>query len=208
MAEENIEQAAPQPREERQMTVLINARIRVGDADGLCRIRNVSPSGLNIETSMRLDPDERATIILPSGRAMDCVVRWARDGRVGLGCHDDPAAIVHEERSAAPDDGGAPSLLRFTRNMPVQLVVHGFVHHCELESIAIRDVRLNAVRTTILPTQVLTVCVPGLGELPAAARSAADGTLFARFNAPIGFALLDPWLATRSGSSPRQAASA
>ena len=196
-----------QERAERQMTVLINAGIRRGADDGLCRIRNVSAAGLNIETSLALDIGDSATVVLQSGRVLACAVRWMKDGRVGLSCAGDPAEALQQERAVPADEAMVAEALRFERRLPVQLAVHGFVHQCDLESISIRHAVLTSVRTNVQPPQVLTVSIPGLGDFPATARGSKDGCLLVRFNAPIGFGLLDPWLASdRADSQKRQAA--
>lgn len=197
-----------QERAERQMTVLINAGIRRGDDDALCRIRNVSEAGLNIETSLALVPGETITIVMQSGRELQCQVRWHGDGRFGLSSEDDPLDALQRERAVPSDDNQLPVALHFERHIPAQLAVHGFVHHCDLDSISIRHAVLSSVRTNVQPPQVVTISIAGLGDFPAAIRARQDGLVLARFNAPIGFSLLDPWLVADQFGGHRRTASA
>ena len=199
------DEPAFQERAVRQMTVLINAGVRCGEDDGLCRIRNVSAAGMNIETSLPLNVDDAVTIVLQSGRTLDSNVRWIRDGRVGLSCDADPASALQQER-AAPLDDMAIGALCFERHLPVQLSVHGFAHLCDLDSISIRHAVLTSVRTNVQPPQVVTISIMGLGDLPATIRARKDGVVLARFNAPVSFGLFDPWLVSEQPHSEKRTA--
>jgi len=183
-----------QERAERQMTVLINAAIVQQERDGLCRIRNMSQSGLNVETSVPLAIGEPATITLHSGRTLDCVVRWCRDNRVGMSCESDPTDVLQGERAVPAADLVGPALPRFSRQLPVDISVHGVVYRCALDSISTKDVLLTDVPARLPAAQTLTLCIPGLGEIPAAIRASELGAMFARFLTPLPFTALDRWL--------------
>jgi len=181
-------------RSERQMTVLINAAVIQGDRDGLCRIRNVSPTGLAVETSMPLSVGEPAIVTLHSGLTLSCVVRWTKDGRAGMSCEVNPLDIVQNARAASPDDELGPSLPRFSRSIAAQIAVLGFMHPCKMDSISTRDVILTSLPTRFEAGQFMSVGVRGLGEFPATVRVSEGDGIFASFAAPIPFAALDGWL--------------
>lgn len=182
-----------QQRSSRQMTVLINAAVRQGERDGLCRIRNMSETGLMIETALPLPDGCAVTILLRSGKSIDCVARWSSEGRTGLSCAADPTEILLEERKAGEADAGEPIQPRFVRPIELELVSQGFVHPCSLHSISAKDVILTEVPTEP-DLALITVCIPHLGDFPATVRVREDGNVFARFTTPLGFAEFNRWL--------------
>ncbi len=192
-----IETSAARPfqdRSDRHMTVLINAAVIHGERDGLCRIRNVSPTGLSIETSMPLVVGEPVIVTLHSGLTLPCVVRWTDDHRAGMSCDLNPIDLIQNARNAGSDDPLAPALPRFSRAIAAEIVVLGFVHGCRMDSISTRDVILTSVPTHFEPGKFVSVGIRGLGEFPATVKVSESDGIFARFATPISFAALDAWL--------------
>ncbi len=183
-----------QDRGERQMTVLINAAVIQGERDGLCRIRNMSATGLSIETSMPLTVDEPAVVTLHSGFALTCIVRWTKDGRTGMSCDSNPLEVVQGTQGATPEDDQTPALPRFSRAVAAETAVLGIVHPCRMDSISTRDIILTSVTESMEPGRFFSVHIRGLGDFPATVRVREGEGIFARFSAPIPFAVLDAWL--------------
>ncbi len=181
-------------RAPRQMTVLINAAVVQGSRDGLCRIRNMSETGLQIETALPIELERPLDIVLQSGRSLACVPHWTEGGRTGLSCTTNPTEILTGARVAGEADTAEPILPRFERQMEIEIAAHGFVHVCELHSISTKDVILTSVPDALHGT-LITVCVPRLGEFTATIRARDGGDLFARFETPVAFADLNRWLA-------------
>lgn len=184
----------PRPRAPRQMTVLINAAIVQGDDDGLCRVRNMSEGGMQIETALPLILDEPAVIVLHSGATFSCMPRWSRDGRTGMSCDFDPRRLLLDEGRAGETDVRAPWLPRFYRSLAVEIVAQGFVHSCLLESISTRDAVLTQLSIALEPGRTLTICIPRLGDFSATVRTNEDGNVCATFETPIGFNAFNHWL--------------
>lgn len=182
-----------QERAPRQMTVLITAAIEQDGRDGLCRIRNMSPTGLSIETALPITLEEPATIMLHSGQTLSCIPRWARDGRVGLSCDVDPTTELLDHVRGG-QTGPVPSLPRFSRTMGIEIVSRGFLHGCTLDSISTKDVIFTGAPATLVPLQNITVSIRFLGSFIATVRVNDDGQVYATFATPVGFAELNPWL--------------
>ena len=71
-------------RETRLMTILLVARLEAAGIDHVCRIRNLSQTGMMIECSTDLAEDDRVRVELRNLQAVDARIAWARDGRAGL----------------------------------------------------------------------------------------------------------------------------
>lgn len=182
-----------QERAPRQMTVLITAAIEQDGRDGLCRIRNMSPTGLSIETALPIIDGQRATIMLHSGGTLTGIPRWAHDGRVGLSCDVDPTTELLGN-GHNPQPSSVPVLPRFSRAMGIEIVSRGFFYGCTLDSISTRDVIFSGAPATLAPGQSITVSIRFLGSFIATVRVNDDGHVYATFATPIGFAELNPWL--------------
>lgn len=185
--------AARSDRAARTMTVLMNAAVRQGDRDGLCRIRNISATGLAIETDCALTREEIATVTLPSGRSLSGEVRWVRDGQAGMSCAQGATAIVQDE-NAKRHDGKGPSSLRFYRTATVDIFVHGRTHACVLDSISTSDILLTGT-PPLEAGSLVTIRVRGLGEFPSTICISEPPDLFARFTPHLPFRLINQWLA-------------
>ncbi len=71
-------------RETRLMTILLVARLEAAGVDHVCRVRNLSPTGMMIECSAALAEEDRVRVELRNLQAVDARVAWVRDGRAGL----------------------------------------------------------------------------------------------------------------------------
>jgi hypothetical protein len=161
---------------------------------GICRIRNISAEGMAIETSLRLTVGEAASVMLSSGREAECVVRWVRDGRVGMSCSSDLTALLLEDRAERMAPRPGPALPRFSPIAAVAIRLLGRSHRCGLDSISTSDVLLCGTPLLDLH-QRLSVVVHGLGTFTAVASICDGGNLFARFTPPLPFRQMDEWLA-------------
>ncbi|WP_162184714.1 PilZ domain-containing protein [Sphingomonas hengshuiensis] len=76
---------APVERAPRTMTTLLVGKLLCGAAgDHPCRIRNLSATGMLVETSQPLLPGQPVTVELRGGDRLDAAVAWAASGRAGL----------------------------------------------------------------------------------------------------------------------------
>ena len=62
----------------------LSAKIMLSKASGSARIRNVSKSGMMIETDMLLSPDTQLLIKLSDGKILTASVKWVEGDRIGV----------------------------------------------------------------------------------------------------------------------------
>lgn len=61
-----------------------SAKITLSNASATARIRNISKSGMMIETDMRLNADKQLLISLSNGKILKALVKWVEGDRVGV----------------------------------------------------------------------------------------------------------------------------
>jgi len=69
------------------------AKITLSNASATARIRNVSKSGMMIETDMRLNADKQVLISLSDGKICMASVKWVEGDRVGIQLSS-PASVL------------------------------------------------------------------------------------------------------------------
>ncbi|TVV71169.1 EAL domain-containing protein [Sphingomonas solaris] len=85
-----------------RVAMLRSTTVRVGTRDHSARLRNISVGGAMVETASVIEPGTAVEIELPDGRRQNAVVRWERDGRIGM-TFDRPLDIeAMNTRIAAP----------------------------------------------------------------------------------------------------------
>lgn len=67
-----------------RMQTNLDGKIYICSPPHLAKIRNVSKSGMMVETDMSLDADQRLLVSLVNGSIMTAEVRWATHARVGV----------------------------------------------------------------------------------------------------------------------------
>jgi hypothetical protein len=67
-----------------RVAMLRSTMLRVGERMHSARIRNLSSSGAMVESASLVNPGAAVEIELPDGRRHGAVVRWVKDGRIGM----------------------------------------------------------------------------------------------------------------------------
>lgn len=176
--------------QDRQRTVLVNAAIRHGGREGLCRIQGISTAGLQIRTSVPMTPQMPAQIVLRSGRSVHCLVRWSANGEAGM-THDVGDALSHMLTEGV---GEGRAALRFRMELPVTVVIRKQSCTATLAHLSPGELWLRGLDRADKGEPVL-VAVPGLGDLVGHVAGDDDDSILVRLNAAIPFRELDPWLA-------------
>lgn len=176
--------------QDRQRTVLVNAAVRHGGREGLCRIQGISTAGLQIRTSLPMTPQMPAQIVLRSGRAVQCLVRWSAHGEAGM-THDVGEALSH---MLTEGTGEGRAALRFKTDRPVTVGIRKQSGVAMLAHISPGELWLRGFEGADHGEPVL-VTVPGLGDLAGHVAGADDGSVLVRLGSAIPFRDLDPWLA-------------
>lgn len=177
--------------QDRQRTVLVNAAIRHGGREGLCRIHGISTAGLQIRTSLPMTSQMPAQIVLRSGRSVNCLVRWSANGEAGM-THDAGDALAHMLTEGV---GEGRAVLRFRIGQPVAVGIHKQGRTATLAHLSPGELWLRDLDRADHGEPVL-VAVPGLGDLVGHVAGQDDDSILVRLNAAIPFRALDPWLAS------------
>lgn len=183
-------------REERQVTVLINAAVSQGRRDSMCRIRNVSAGGIAIETGLPLVVGDPAAVTLHSGRVLQCIVRWAEDNRAGVSCEDITADVLRAETAIVPVKSG-PAIPRFARTMAMEIAVRGKAYACTMQSISASDILVSGGPAFEQGLPV-TICLRGFYIGSGTMREEIGEHLLIAFASPVAFRVMDPWLVATS----------
>lgn len=178
---------------ERAVSVLINAGIAQSDRDALCRIRNLSESGIMVETRLPLTPDTDVSIQLRSGRLLDGTVRWRKDMRAGISFADVSADAILSDRPSV--DGTDFIFPRFERRAGATVTVRHRRHRCTLSSLSLGDAVLFGLDGVAIGN-VVTVAVEGLDDRLARIVRIEGDRAVVSFTEPLHFRSLERWLET------------
>lgn len=191
---------------DRQMSVLINARVEHGGNDALCRIRNVSAGGVMIESDLVLVVDDPVHLHLRSGRTIGGRIRWTEPGRAGIAFDDSNAAQLVTERLTSSSLGSSSiGFPLFEREAWAELSV-------DRKRCRAKIVKLSATGICVTGDEgvnderVMMVAIDGLGQHLARRvddpRAAARDEISLMFVQPLHYRALNAWLA----AMPRMAA--
>lgn len=188
-------------RADRALTILTVARLVLDDGrEGLGRIRNLSETGLMLETPMLLRVGERVRAEMRSQQALTGRVVWATDSRAGV--HFDQRIDVAEAIASLPPPpktlrkSSLPRAPRIAAACAIDVQIDGQRLGAELVDISQGGAKLVAPRTMRRDERVILM-VPGLPLKLAIVRWSADGDVGLTFAEPLPFELLTQWLAIR-----------
>lgn len=190
-----------QPRAQRTMTTLMAAKLELGPGkEALCRLRNVSTTGMLVETGHPLAPKDAVVIELRSGERLSATVVWTDEGRVGIQFDReiDVARTLRPQMVKAkghvPAIGRAP---RFAVAAPGRLSSLGRSCPVTVENLSQSGARLTLSSDIPLGAPV-TLAIAGLSPRACSVRwrdALQVGVAFIDF---ISYAELSAWLAGAS----------
>lgn len=194
------ERRGPEDRVERAprtVTMLIVAKLVTQGREGLCRIRNIGPGGLTLETATSLEPGQRLAVEIRDKPALHGRCAWRNAPRAGM-AFDTPVEVKdvlgHAE---APE-----SKLRRVRHARGPRVAVG--RHIGIDLPAgsvfgdLVDISQGGARLS-LPVRVdpgewIMLDLPGLKRKKAVVRW-IEGQVGVAFADRLGFEELSAWLA-------------
>ena len=181
-------------RDERTVTLFMIGRLWHRGSDIICRIRNISPGGMRIETGMQLQLAEKVSLETRSGSCLDGQVVWSDGAEAGIQF----AKIVEHEALFAAPAGLAGELLpvrgpRFPTAVSATVRVGGRAFKARVVNVSLSGC---AVQTPTLPPRdsLGEVTIAGLPPLQFASRWTQDGLAGLAFLEKLGFADLAEWL--------------
>lgn len=190
----------PVARAPRTVTTLVAAKLVTRHGDGLCRIRNVAPGGVMLETASELARGDRVGIELRDRPRVDGVVVWHQGARAGIS-FDAPVDVADLIGGAAE----AGSRLRRSRQPRGPRLAVGCRVGVEVAGGQVFgtlvDISQGGAALTLPVTPAsgawLTIDMPRLGRKRALVRWIGEqvGVSFAE---PLRFDVLSSWLAERA----------
>jgi len=188
-------------RAERTLTMLMVAKLRVREVEGLCRIRNISPGGLMLETRLAIDCGDHAEIELRQQRQVSGRIVWVRGDRAGL-AFDAP----EEVEALLPAKPGRASRIRrepkprgprLQMDCTVEVRLPDGRAEAQLRDISQGGAKLSLPLRLRVGEQLLLL-VPGL-PLKLGIVRWVHGDVGVAFAEPLSFDLLADWLVARAG---------
>lgn len=193
--------AAPafKERAPRATTVLMTGKLIRSDGEGLCRIRNISTTGMMIEARAPLVVDQEVRVALRCGDEIGARVAWARDGTAGLAFLspvDVAAVLAPEPPRSRIVRTRAPRAPRFTIECPIEVEIRGELHPATLLDISQGGARL---RLPFRPNaeERLILSIPGLPLKSGSVRWGGRGAAGLSFYQALPFDVLAGWMEGR-----------
>lgn len=197
------------PRAPRTVTLLITGKLSTRAEEGLCRVRNISASGMQIETRIAVAVGDAVRVELRGLSAIAGKVVWSRGLLAGIA--SDGAIDVERLLHPAP----VSRLLRAAHprgpRVPVELAIEvqggDGLHEAALIDLSQGGAR---VRLPFRPRieERLSLIVAGLPLKSGAVRWIRGDEAGIAFYEPLSFDRLAEWLADRGrGAAPTAAAS-
>ncbi|AQR73600.1 PilZ domain-containing protein [Sphingomonas sp. LM7] len=177
-------------------TLLVGKLLCRGTVEHLCRIRNISMSGMMLETHHPLGFGSGVAVELRSGDRLEGNVVWTSEGRAGV---EFAAAIdvdhILAQVKAGPEGfcGPAPRAPRFDVECAARISCFGRHIDVTLENVSQSGARIRLPRPPREDTEII-LSVPGLPSRRCTTRWSADDKAGLIFLEPISYNDLGPWL--------------
>lgn len=194
------DQAAPVERAERIITTLLIGKLLAAKGpEHLCRIRNISTTGMLIETHRPLGFGAWVAVELRSGERLQGTVAWSGTGRAGVQFVtpiEVDRILAEAKQSAAPTRLRAvqqPRAPRFDVQCPASISSNGRYIDVTLENVSQSGARVTMGRPPKRDTEVI-LSIPGLPSRRCTTRWSDDKAAGLLFLEVIPFHELDAWL--------------
>jgi hypothetical protein len=177
-------------------TLLVGKLLCRGTVEHLCRVRNISMSGMMLETHHALGYGSWAAVELRSGDRLQGSVVWTSEGRAGVEfAQPIDVDYILAQAKAGPEGfcGPAPRAPRFDVSCDARISCFGRYIDVTLENISQSGARITLPRPPKADTEVI-LSVPGLPSRRCTTRWASDDKAGLVFIEPIAYNDLAPWL--------------
>jgi len=184
-------------RAPRTVTTLLVGKLRSrGAVEHLCRVRNISMSGMMLETHHPLGYGSWVTVELRSGDRLQGTVVWSSEGRAGVEFAQ-PIEVdyILAQAKAGLDRfcGPAPRAPRFDVECEARISCFGRYIDVMLENISQSGARIVLPKPPREDTEVI-LSVPGLPTRRCTTRWSREDKAGLIFLEPISYNDLAPWL--------------
>jgi hypothetical protein len=189
--------APPMERAPRTVTTFLVAKLIAWGADAhLCRVRNISATGMMIETYFELACGSRVAVELRGGERLQGLVVWASSGRAGVqfGETIEVDRILAEAKLRMPEPGAnAPRAPRFEIGCAARISSYGRSIDVMIENVSQSGARVRLPRPPRPDSEVILM-IPGLPPRRCTCRWAADEVAGLAFHDVIPYHELAEWL--------------
>jgi hypothetical protein len=186
-------------RDKRTMTTLLLGRVVDDNGhDGLCRIRNLSQSGMMFEARRKFAQGDHVSVELRNGNWLAGTVVWTRDGRNGVSFDQllTDEALVTLDKIAVSAHGRARAP-RFDAYVPTRALVDGRGYPVVIENISQSGAMLRTAESHAL-SATLILAIPHLGSRLCDRRWVRGDTVGVSFAQVLSYNDLADWLERRA----------
>jgi hypothetical protein len=183
-------------------TLLVGKLLCRGTVEHLCRIRNISMSGMMLETHHTLGFGSWVTVELRSGDRLQGSVVWSSEGRAGVEFAqpiDVDHILAQAKAGLGPFCGPAPRAPRFDVECAARISCFGRHIDVTLENVSQSGARIALPKPPREDTEII-LSVPGLPSRRCTTRWATEDKAGLIFLEPISYNDLAPG----SSIAPRQ----
>ena len=144
-------------------TLLVGKLVSDGANEQLCRVRNLSATGMLIETQRSLGYGNWVTVELRCGQRLQGTVAWSSTGRAGVQFVTpiEVDQVLAVARGATAARMVAPRAPRFAANLAARLVNEGHPLDVTVENISQSGARVQLAEQRELD-RLVTLTIPGL----------------------------------------------
>ncbi|MEW9854530.1 PilZ domain-containing protein [Novosphingobium sp. M1R2S20] len=187
-------------RAPRTMTLLMTGKLMLDDREGLCRVRNISTTGMKIETRAALAVDQRVRIGMRYGEEIEARVAWTRDGAAGLQFLtpiDVEAMLGPQPRQSRISRQRAPRAPRLAANCPIKVEARGAMYDAMLLDISQGGAKLR-LPFRPMRDERLAMTIPGLSLKSGGVRWIGEEEVGLGFYVALSFDVLAAWVEERN----------
>ncbi|MDQ0252126.1 hypothetical protein J2W22_004214 [Sphingomonas kyeonggiensis] len=174
-------------------TLLVGKLSHEGNPGQLCRVRNISEHGMQIDTIASLLPAMRISVELRGGQTLTGAIAWTKGGRAGVR-FDTPAdvnAILGKPQIEAATV--RPRSPRFAADIPARISSLGRSIDVVVADLSQGGACLRLQRTLRADSEVILM-IPGLPTRRCTTRWSNEEFAGVAFHDPISYTELSAWL--------------
>ena len=177
----------------RHVSVLVLAKVISEGVAQMCKVRDISSTGMRIETREPLRPDQALSVEFRSGRRVDGVIRWVREPHAGIEFNAELAVEIllgHADRTTIAPRGRLP---RFERSAEAVVTRDQLHKPARLLNISLTGACLGDTDAFRVHDPVI-VTIDGLPPRSGEVVWVEDGRIGVRFLQAIELAAFNAWL--------------
>jgi hypothetical protein len=179
-------------------TLMVGKLVRAGAGEQLCRVRNISASGMMLETPFPIREGDRIAVELRCGQLLEGTVKWTSAGRAGVQFLTpiDVEEVLANARGSSPAARlrrAVPRAPRFVIATTARLVCNSVSFTVLVENISQSGARLRLSNQPALD-RVMTLVIPGLKPRACSVRWSEGEAAGVAFIEMIPYAELATWL--------------